>query len=322
MMFSRSGGTTLRCIVLIFALLVTSPGFSQQSSPGESKSKTETPKQEDQKSDALKKAPAPYPFWLFSNPSPPIVNVYTAKHASEISQCAEPKDWKEWGAFTWCRSLEWLDAERVIAIFTAVLSLSTIGLWASTRKLWEASDKQLAATERPWVKVDRITPRSDLVFEGGEGKIDLTVVVGNKGRSPGLRVWVDAKLVVSNGINLLKEQRAYAAEIRNARTTDELKPELTSWTGDTIEFPVTALLSATEMHRAKSIAEKNSFTNIMLAIIGCITYEFSFAEGNHQTGLLYALSGKDIAGALRLQSRVNSSDLAILIGFQGTGPVD
>jgi hypothetical protein len=32
----------------------------------------------------------------------PIVNAYIAKHAHEESECAKPKDWKEWGLFAWC----------------------------------------------------------------------------------------------------------------------------------------------------------------------------------------------------------------------------
>jgi hypothetical protein len=34
--------------------------------------------------------------------------------------------------------------EAVIALFTIVLAISTIGLWRSTRKLWEAGEKQIA----------------------------------------------------------------------------------------------------------------------------------------------------------------------------------
>ncbi len=48
------------------------------------------------------------------------MNVYTGKPAGEEGHCASPKDWKEWGAFAWCRSLDWIDAERVIAVFTVI----------------------------------------------------------------------------------------------------------------------------------------------------------------------------------------------------------
>ena len=72
-----------------------------------------------------------------------------------------------------------------------------------------------------------------------------------------------------------------------------------------------------------------------LALIGCITYEFSFAPGMHQTSLIYRIWKKtryagaalhdDIAnaeGAIRPQGTIEQSDMAFLIGSDGTGSVD
>jgi len=44
-------------------------------------------------------------------------------------------------------TLTWLErhGEAVIAAFTIVLALSTIGLWRATRKLYEAGEQQIAA---------------------------------------------------------------------------------------------------------------------------------------------------------------------------------
>ena len=46
------------------------------------------------------------------------------------------------------RGFEWIkhddNDKAVVAAFTIVLALSTIGLWLATNKLWEAGERQLA----------------------------------------------------------------------------------------------------------------------------------------------------------------------------------
>jgi hypothetical protein len=218
-----------------------------------------------------------------------------------------------------------------VGIFTFCLFIATLFLWGSTNKLWQASEDQLAATQRPWVKVDSIGHVSPLVFEHGEGRIDLRVVVSNKGNSPGLRVRVDVKLVASNQINLLQEQQVFAAARRRTAAPNELRPELTSWpAGDTITFGVTAWLNSIDMPRFKPLADNTPFPVTLLAIVGCVTYEFSFAAGFHQTGIIYDLhriaSGNapasPVVGAVPLDGTIPQHELNISLNFAGTGPVD
>jgi hypothetical protein len=198
------------------------------------------------------------------------------------------------------------------------------------------AEQQLSATQRPWVKVDKVTANSDLVFENGQGRIDLLFQVSNKGNSPGLKVRVNAKLVASNQINLLTEQRKYSASFRTEPVPHEVRPEITSWPGDIIVFPVRVWLSSVEMLRFKPFADRTPFPVTLLAIVGCITYEFSFAPGHHQTGIIYDLRKSNsyppgrfdkfeaIPGAVMLMDgfSVGQGDLAITINFVGTGPVD
>jgi hypothetical protein len=221
--------------------------------------------------------------------------------------------------------------EFSIAVFTLFLVIFTGGLWWSTARLWTAGERQLAAAQRPWVKVDSIGPVGPLVFENGEGRVDLRVVVSNKGNSPGLRVRVDVKLVASNQINLLQEQQAFAAAHRRAAAPNELRPELTSWpAGDTISFGVTAWLSSIDMPRFKPLADNTPFPVTLLAIVGCVTYEFSFSDGFHQTGLIYDLhrapSGNapasPVVGAVPLEGTIPQHELNIGLNFAGTGPID
>ena len=46
---------------------------------------------------------------------------------------------------TWLADVFERHGEAVIAAFTIVLALSTIGLWRATRKLYEAGEQQIAA---------------------------------------------------------------------------------------------------------------------------------------------------------------------------------
>lgn len=216
-----------------------------------------------------------------------------------------------------------------VGLFTFCLFIATLFLWNSTNKLWQGGEQQLTATQRPWVKVDSVIPVGPLIFEGGEGRIDLQVVVSNKGNSPGLRVRIATKLVASNQIDLLEEQRIFAAAHR--RIADEVRPELTSWpSGDTISFRVTAWLSSIDMPRFRPLADNTPFPITLLAIVGCVTYEFTFAPGFHQTGLIYDLhrlpSGSApaslVAGAVPLEGTIRQEELSIRLNFSGTGPVD
>jgi hypothetical protein len=127
----------MRLLVLLcfIALNLSAVAFSKESSPREPKGKTETSKPDDKKSDESQSYAYSLPSWISGQAPAPIINIFTAKHAGEKSECVEPKDWKEWGSFSRCRGLEWIDAERVIAIFTVILGFATWALWRSTDKL-------------------------------------------------------------------------------------------------------------------------------------------------------------------------------------------
>lgn len=105
---------------LIVLLLLCCSARSEEGGPRESKSKTETAQAGNQHGDAPQQITVPANSF-----SPTIINIYAGKHAGEEGSCTQPKDWKEWGSFAWCRSLEWIDAERIIAIWTVILGIAT-----------------------------------------------------------------------------------------------------------------------------------------------------------------------------------------------------
>ena len=272
-----------------------------------------------------------------SEPKPSATFKLRATSSNQIdgSYYAENREGEKenWSHKFWCETKV---GEFAIALFTLLLVLFTGGLWWSTYQLWTAGERQLAATERPWVKVDSISVAGPLTFQNGEAKVALLIVVSNKGKSPGLRVRANVKLVASNQISLASEQREYAANFRSPPQPNTLVTELTSWpNGDTITFETVAWMNSNDMQRFKPLADNTPFPILLFAIVGCIDYEFTFAKGRHQTGLIYTLRRTQpyfgiarneqtpvLDGAIRLGETVGAGDLRIGIGPEGTGPVD
>ncbi|MBB4368039.1 hypothetical protein GGD63_000808 [Bradyrhizobium sp. cir1] len=137
----------LRVLLVAGLLALSSAAHSKESSPREAENKAEASQSEQAKGDTLQQAPAPFPFWMTQRPVSPTINVYTAKHAGEERHCAEPKVWKEWGSFAVCRSWEWIDAERIIAIWTVILGIATCALGIATWRLWRSTEQLVRGAE-------------------------------------------------------------------------------------------------------------------------------------------------------------------------------
>ena len=111
---------------------MAAPAFSQEGGPRETESKTEAAQANNQHGGLQHLLPPS------GAPVAPIINVYPGKHAAEESHCTSPKDrkdWKEWGWFSLCRSWEWMDPERVLAVWAVILGIATFLLFLATRKL-------------------------------------------------------------------------------------------------------------------------------------------------------------------------------------------
>jgi hypothetical protein len=140
----------LRILAGVFALIAfASISLSQPSGPRESEHKTDTAASNDDKSSDLRHLLPPSP-----QSQPPIINVYTNKHANEESKCTDPKDWKEWVSFAWCRSLEWIDPERIIAIWTVILGVATAFLWSATKRLVKGAEDTARKQLRAYIGVE------------------------------------------------------------------------------------------------------------------------------------------------------------------------
>lgn len=129
----------MRILFLICALLITAPAFSQEGGPSQTERKTDAAPSNNQHGGSLQHLLPP-----FGASVAPIINVYPGKHVDEESHCTKPDDWKDWkdwqewkerGWFSLCRSWEWADSERVIAVWTVILGIATFLLFLANRKL-------------------------------------------------------------------------------------------------------------------------------------------------------------------------------------------
>lgn len=136
----------MRFLFLIFALLMAAPAFSQEGGPTGIKPEAA----QADKGGSLQHLLPPS-----GAPVAPVVNVYPGKRAGVESRCVRPRDWqdwkdwqewKDWSRFCLCRTWEWADAERVIAVWTVILGIATFLLFLANRKLVKnarsATDRQ------------------------------------------------------------------------------------------------------------------------------------------------------------------------------------
>lgn len=170
---------------IIFALLMlSSPVYSEEGGPRPSERETEAAQHYNQHGNAPQQITIPANS-LF----PTTINIGTGKHSGGEGQCAKPKNWKEWPAFSWCKANAWLDAERVIALFTVILGLATWLLWRATDKLVKGADRTAERQLRAYVHLVQAE-----VQNFGVGTVRIRTVVKNYGQTPAYKftLWIGA----------------------------------------------------------------------------------------------------------------------------------
>jgi hypothetical protein len=163
--------------LLLVLLVLSTPAFSEESGPGKSKGEAEAT-QADRQHGQPAQPSSP-------STSAPVINVYTSKHAGDEVHCAQPKDWKEWGSFAWCRSVEWIDAERTIAVFTVILGIATGFLWLATRNLVREAKETSKRELRAYISV---TPVNVVSSDREERFVQIGLTVKNHGQTPAYRM--------------------------------------------------------------------------------------------------------------------------------------
>ncbi len=167
-------------LTLVLLCVSTAACFSENSSPGEPKNKTDAPQNNNQPGTPTA-APSLPPGIMFS----PVIKVLPNKEREEPSRCATAKDWKEWGAFAWCRSIEWINTERVIAIFTVILGSATAFLFLATRSLVKGANKTAEYQLRAYISV---TPKLVLNWKHKTNRPGISFDIENHGQTIGFEI--------------------------------------------------------------------------------------------------------------------------------------
>jgi hypothetical protein len=214
----------------------------------------------------------------------------------------------------------------------------------------------LVATNRPWIQVISITITGPLGFgrEYGDdvgGGFDLDILVKNVGKSPAIRVDVSAELAFT--FSPLESQKTFFDNIKKSLDHPRvLRPENTLFPEEEATFHIRAWTNREQIERAREWAGKMPDNRANLTLIGLVHYEFPFASGIHQTGIISDLKKKTpypndtrpasystvpvdsfvpnmrwgnpdrISDGVRLEGAVLPDDLVLSRNIVGTGPID
>jgi hypothetical protein len=260
-----------------------------------------------------------------------------------------------------------------LVIFTAILSaVGVIQLKMLTRaetlaeKTAQAAKESadvardtLVATNRPWIQIKSIAITSPLGFgrEYGNdvgGGVNLALLVKNVGKSPAIRVGAEVQLAWT--FDELASQREFCEIIKRVRDpalqTRTLLPENTLFPDDEMTFHIRAWTNREQIERALNWAGNIPDNKVNLKLIGCVYYEFSFAPGLHQTGIIFELKKKAlypdstppasysavpvemyepnmktynpdrVSDGVRLEGVIPADDLVLSRSIVGTGTID
>ena len=97
--------------------------------------------------------------------------------------------------------------------------------------------------------------------------------------------------------------------------------------GDEVPVYVKTFMPRLDLERYREWASRTPFPIALPAVIGCIHYELTFAEGYHQTAIIYDLHRKDdppanVKGAINLEGRTPPEELTLKLNIVGYGPID
>lgn len=269
----------LTCVLLLAGL---ASSFSQDPGPWDTEPKAETSQQNGQINNPLYGVPAPFPSWYFEKPFPLIVNVNTGKPAVGKSECAEPEKWEEWGLFAWCRSSEWIDVERLIAIFTAILGFATFFLWLSIRRLVKNARKNAESQLRAYISVK---PKLVLNWGHKTNKLGVSFDIENHGQTIGFEICHSFSMAILDAP--LPEAFAFAKPNRKLEQNNSLFPRVTV----PVRLFFDSLLTADEIAEIEKGDKR-------FHIWGVMSYRDAF-QHMHTTRFSFSFGGPDFANSMK-----------------------
>jgi hypothetical protein len=209
---------------------------------------------------------------------------------------------------SWVRWMTTKTADDPIALFTLVLTLSTVGLWivtwrsgieqgmltrralAESRRSANIAERAFIADERAWLKIEVLTEYAALSFDGG-ARYSVGLWLRNIGRTPALNiecsVWLlaqepDSDIRIKHKA-LCDDMKTRGGILRWSLFHDYVIPSYT-------HAPMAFGLNIPGIELAKRVHIFNNEPVVVLYIGACVDYGFPASPtGHHQTSVLYEL---------------------------------
>jgi hypothetical protein len=235
------------------------------------------------------------------------------------------------------------------AIFTFVLAMRTAGLFKETAGLREetavlakfaeqqagdmkdsiaaaqtaadaatksadVAEKTLIATQRSWVSVHDLKIVARLYFAQGGAHLPLEFELKNTGNSPALFVHIEARMfpLHKETIDIVAMQKQ-VREKAQAQEWRKHESGMAIFPGDVRPEKKIVSVSKEELEKG-SFERSDGLRGVNLVLVGCVDYEFSFEQGHHQTGFVYAVLTPGASLQLQEVGGVDGISLARLPG--------
>ncbi|HEV7673268.1 MAG TPA: hypothetical protein VGQ12_01930 [Candidatus Angelobacter sp.] len=230
-----------------------------------------------------------------TRPSPPKEENSSTKEANQATWCEKVlkplvDNWplviiSIWGICVAIRTVKAIE-EQGVAMKGQLKEMQDAGKQAG---------QQLELTHRPWVTITPVivTP---LTFDSDGLNITVRFLLKNVGNSPAMKV------VVHPTLDYHWDKSAILARLKALcwSLMDGSAPSLQSLVGFTLfpgdSTPDDFTFRMTHNEIAASV-DTSAKKFIQLTIMGCVDYQFSFAEGHHQTPFIYDIKRYDASHA-------------------------
>lgn len=168
----------------------------------------------------------------------------------------------------------------------------------------ELNQKIFISSQRPWVTVKEIIPRSSLNFN--EHGLAFTMIARNVGHSPAMNVNIGAIMHLSyigniDAHQVHKNMRDEHARDRKALVSNEVNLGHLIVPGEELEIQVQAGYSLAEFQKA---ALNHPFREIIILIIGQVSYGSGIDGSQYESGFIFSVRGRGGAGILLDDSRM------------------
>lgn len=180
---------------------------------------------------------------------------------------------------------------RLTVATTIILALLTLWQTALSRRSITLSQKLFVSEQRPWVVVDKIIPASDFDFKSG---LSFTFVIKNVGKSPALNIDVSCNMHLPHRGDVHDTQRNIRDD--QARTREKLTKIQGVSFGHLLapggELNITVRCANDPSEYLKAAAITGSTGEVIIFIVGQISYRFDANDSWHESGFMYSVGSK------------------------------